>query len=806
MTVAGPNEPAASPAAPAVDVVIPVYNAPSDLARCVESVLACTDPTYRLVLIDDASTDPAIGRYFAELEERGLRHVVLLRNATNLGFTGTANRGLRLGERERTDVVLLNSDTVVTRGWLAALRRCAQSSRHIGTVTPFSNNAEIASLPRFCADNPWPEGGDPEPLRAALEAAAVPTWPELPTGVGFCMLVRRDLIEGIGYLDEEAFGRGYGEENDFCVRGFRAGYRNVLCDDAFVLHLGARSFEGTKSDLARRNLAVLQQRHPHYDAMVREFIARDPLRPIREAALAQWRRATGPALGVLHIMHGHGGGTEHHARALIDATRGRCRHFLAIAVARSWQVEEHLDDGTTRSFRFAHRDGEPLSEFLGGLCATFGIGLVHLHNVSGCREGLVEALTSHRLPWGYTVHDLSFACPLITLHGRNGLYCGAETDRVTCQSCLDAQPGFAGVDVAAWRAAHGAIVAGASFLIAPSRWAAATLERYFPGAAVDVIPHGAPGAWARSTRPSGEAPDRRAPRPLSAVLLPDDGVPTVAVIGAVGPDKGARRLERLVEFARARGGSPRFVVIGYLDVERGPWQSADAVLTVHGVYVPRDLPALLAHYRVRLVAYPSAGPETFSFTLTEAWETGRPAVVPPFGALAERVGETGAGFVLDDADWRSEERMFERIVALLADDAGLRVAGEAALRATHSTQEAMAQRTLTHYLAAARTPPAGPPLDRSRVRDALGYELWWPPAPVVTGVAAGDDAAEPAREPPPADAAGDDSPTTTAAGSTGSRRPVLDAVALRLRGTALGRALAQILPRKVVAGLRARLH
>ena len=802
----------ATPDRATVDIVIPVYNAPSDLARCVASVLACTEPDYRLVLIDDASTDPAIGRYFAELEERKLPHVLLLRNDANRGFTGTANRGMRAGEQERRDVVLLNSDTVVTRGWLAALLRCAHSSPHIGTVTPFSNNAEIASLPRFCEDNRWPEGQDPEPLRAALARAAVPTWPELPTGVGFCMLIRRGLIDGIGYFDEAAFGRGYGEENDFCVRGFRAGYRNVLCDDAFVLHLGARSFESAKAELARTNLAVLQQRHPHYDAMVRDFIARDPLRPIRDAALAQWRTATGPALGVLHVMHGHGGGTEHHARALIDATRGRCRHFLAIAVGRSWQVEEHLDDGGVRSYAFTRGDGERLAAFLGGLCATLGIGLVHLHNISGCREGLFEALSSLQLPWGYTVHDLSFACPLITMHGRNDLYCGGETDPVACQACLLAQPGFAGVDVAAWRDEHAALVGGASFLIAPSQWAAGMLERYFPSAAVDVIPHGAPGSWARSTRPSGEARDRRTPRPLSGVLLPDDGIPTVAVIGAVGPDKGARRLERLVELARARGGSPRFVVIGYLDVERGPWQSADAVLTVHGVYVPRDLPALLAHYRVQLVAYPSAGPETFSFTLTEAWETGRPAVVPPFGALAERVGDTGAGFVLTDDEWRSEERMYERIAALLADGASLRAAGEAALRAPQPTETSMAERTLAHYLAAARSAPLGcPPLSPARVRDALGYALWWPPEPErvparVPQARAAADEAGPVQSIAAATAAASTPAAREAIDTVAAvRRPLLDALALRLRGTGLGRVLVQVLPQGVVARLRARL-
>ena len=130
-----------------VDIVVPVYNAAAELSRCVESVLEHAGGDWRLTLAS---------------------------NPSNLGFTLTANRGMREA-RPGADVVLLNSDTVVTRGWLAALSRCAASDPRIGTITPFSNNAEICSLPRFCANNPWPEGKDPAPLAEALARSAVPT-------------------------------------------------------------------------------------------------------------------------------------------------------------------------------------------------------------------------------------------------------------------------------------------------------------------------------------------------------------------------------------------------------------------------------------------------------------------------------------------------------------------------------------------------------------------------------------------------------------------------------------------------------
>ena len=177
-----------------------------------------------------------------------------------------------------------------------------------------------------------------------------------------------------------------------------------------------------------------------------------------------------PAYGVLHVIHGHGGGTEHHARALIDASRNRYRHYLAIAVGERWQMEAHGDDGSMRAFEFSRQEGETWPVFVAGVCATFGVDVLHLHNISGCRDGIIEALAALDLSYGYTVHDFSFACPTILFLGVDGMYCGAQTDAGFCARCLAAQRPFAEIDIIAWRARHRALLARAAFLVAPSRW------------------------------------------------------------------------------------------------------------------------------------------------------------------------------------------------------------------------------------------------------------------------------------------------------------------------------------------------
>ena len=756
-----------------IDIVIPVFNAAEHARRCIESVLAHDHADCRITMIDDASTEPDVARLFADLEQRNLRELVLLRNERNLGFTATANRGIA---GSSADVILLNSDTIVAGDWIGGLRQCAASDPRIGTITPFSNNAEICSFPRFCIDNRITDAAEAEATAAAIARSAVPTYPDLPTGVGFCLFVRRALIDQIGMLDP-VFGIGYGEENDLCLRAARAGWRNVLADNAFVVHVGGQSFVGQKADLSPRNTAILLERHPHYTRMVEQYIKADPLKALREAAESELTRSQSGARGILHVIHDHGGGTETHVRALIDSSRKRWRHYLAIAVGDAWQIEEHRSDGRVMTFNLARKPDEQWDQFVAQICATFGIALIHLHNISGSREAFFNALPRLGIPYGYTVHDLNFACPTITFLDANQMFCGAVTDVDQCKRCLAAQPEHANIDIVRWRERHHRLLEQAAFLIAPSRWAAETLVRYFPVQSVRLIEHGTAGVTDPSTNP-----------PPSSLALPDDGVPTVALLGAIGPDKGARRIERLVELTRKRNALVRFVLIGYQDVQHGPWQSEDARFTVHGRYRNEELPALLAHYRVTLVLYPSAGPETFSYTLSEAWAAGIPVLVPPIGALAERVEGSGAGWIMTDAQWRDEESMLDRIVALLDGEnrCDLEAAARRARDVPHASLTEMADATFDAYEHALENVIARAsfrPFARARVRDALGYRPWMPPS-----------IAEPVH-----------------VASSVKRRESGDVVtrvaqaALAIRHTVLGRTLYRVTPRPLLDVLKARL-
>lgn len=274
---------------PQPTIVIPVFDAFEALAPCLDSVQR-TAPQARVVVVDDASRDERVTALLDAWARRSEHHE-LARFRHNRGFVRAANHGLVACSG---DVILLNSDTRVTSGWLDALSRCLDSDPEIATATPWTNNGEVASFPDFCKANPVP--ADPEVLARAAAASKRPGYPDLPTAVGFCMAIARRAIEAIGLFDETAFGRGYGEENDFSLRAAAAGMRNVLCDDAYVVHLGGQSFGplGLRPD--EHSMQRLLRKHPDYLATVSAFIAADPLAGRRaefQQALDRARRGMG---------------------------------------------------------------------------------------------------------------------------------------------------------------------------------------------------------------------------------------------------------------------------------------------------------------------------------------------------------------------------------------------------------------------------------------------------------------------------------------------------------------------------------
>lgn len=265
----------------AVSVIIPVYRDLDATQRCLESVFNSDMPsTASVTVINDKSPEPALSAYCRHLTtQAGWR---LIENSDNQGFVKTANCGFAL--EPDADILLLNSDTVVSGNWLQRLCACAYSHPNIGTVTPFSNNGTICSYPVFPIANPLPTSWTAEELDHVFRSANKGEYCEIPTAVGFCMFIKRSCLTETGCFDEVNFGQGYGEECDFSVRASAIGWKNVIAADVFVYHEGAASFASESTDRKRRADAVMHALHPAYHQLVSDFVQADPLSTFRRNA------------------------------------------------------------------------------------------------------------------------------------------------------------------------------------------------------------------------------------------------------------------------------------------------------------------------------------------------------------------------------------------------------------------------------------------------------------------------------------------------------------------------------------------
>jgi GT2 family glycosyltransferase len=263
-------------------IAIPVFNGFEATERCLQSLVDTRiEAKHRVVIINDTSSDARVAPMLdAHSRAHPKRAIEVRHNAVNRGFTWNVNQAIA-ALRADEQLLLLNSDTLVTSGWLDEMLLSAKSEAKIGTVTPFSNNATICSLPDFSREWPVPNVSERERIAKALAAKRVAPI-DLPTAIGFCMLITRDCLDAVGKFDVENFPRGYGEENDFCRRAEASGYRNVLCPNAYVAHEGGQSFSEEKAELMRLGGERLLAKHPDYNDVVGEWIRRDPAKVRRD--------------------------------------------------------------------------------------------------------------------------------------------------------------------------------------------------------------------------------------------------------------------------------------------------------------------------------------------------------------------------------------------------------------------------------------------------------------------------------------------------------------------------------------------
>lgn len=589
-----------------VAIILPVYRGVDMTRRCIlagmHSVLV--DPTAKLVAINDASPDVGMQEMLDNLATQWPNKFYVVKNEINLGFVRTVNVGIAYFPQY--DVILLNSDVVVPKDWLIRLIDEAYSKPNIGTVTPFSNNATICSFPYFCQENTQAFDLDVDAIDAVFKNTKLPCI-EAPTGVGFCMYIRRACLNEVGILNEEKFGRGYGEENDFCQRALKSGWLNLISPNLYAFHEGGVSFSSDKHALVNSAIRVIQDLHPNYHLDVHKFIKDDPLKHARITRYAQLL-ATIEIPKVLHISQSQGGGVKQHIEELNEyygpsmANILLIPHFTKGKVCISLGVTPQADN---LIFKIPS-NYEDLLTFL----KAIGISAVHFHHTLGLNPKLLQLATDLEVTRIITVHDFYWLSANPSLTDETGRYPGFYSGDIV----NPLYPLPQGMTVEVWQEPLRSFIEDAQCVIFPSNSTKTIFESIYKPANSVVCPHVEPHVNI-NTLP---------------INIAQRDVYTIGVLGALGKEKGADLLEELAVKSKEAGLCIKFILIGYA------YRPLKLVETT-GPYETKELKELIQKHKVDVLLFTAHWPETYSYTLSYALHSGLPIIAPNIGAFPERL-------------------------------------------------------------------------------------------------------------------------------------------------------------------------
>jgi GT2 family glycosyltransferase len=612
--------------AEAITVVVPVYGAIFETLHCLYSLLCAKSRLdVRLIVIDDSSPEPDVFEQLAVLaNEHGLFQ--LWRNDENRGFVYSANRGLFAADG---DVILLNSDTIVSDFWVDKLVGVAKSDEAIASVSPMTNNATILSYPYPNRENGLVDNLTHAQIDDLFTENAKSLKPvEVPVNVGYCMLIKQDALQAVGGFDEALFGVGYGEECDWCMRATYLGYKHAVAIDTYVYHHGVVSFSvkaPQRQALAGQALAI---RHPEYWPLVARFCNEDSLfRARRNVDIKRLKHHLSKYKGVvLHVLHSLGGGTEVYARDV-------ARMLLGYGFESVFARPDHV--GRLAVSAYSASDMPNLvfncaddTDLVNKLIKEINLSRMHFHNIIGLSPEATKCIANINIPQTLTLHDYVAICPQLNLLDQRLQYCGVPPAR-RCNACLrERRPPVPADSISAWRREWHATLKKADRVIAPSYFAKDAVTKVFPDVPVAVVPHY----------------EERRTETYADGEPSDSTIRKIAVVGNLSHHKGRDIIYLCARDSYARHLPLQFVVFGSIDLEENQFGGK---LRKMGTYERENLGDHLFRTKCRIGFLPSIWPETFSYVLSEFLAFGLHPVVFNLGAQAERLATAGIGTILD---------------------------------------------------------------------------------------------------------------------------------------------------------------
>ena len=625
-----------------ISIIIPIFNTYEHFNLCIRSVIEKTKINHDIILIDDASTDKRIVELLDELEK--LPNIKVIRNNKNRGFVNNINVGI---QNSKGDIILLNSDTIVTDRWIQKLIVSAYSNENIGTVTPFSNAAGVFSVPKIGVDNEIPEKLNIDSMAKLIENVSNLYYPEVPTGDGFCMFIKRDTINDVGLFDEENFGKGYGEENDFSMRAIENSWKNVLDDSTYIYHARSASFSNEKAALIEKNSLTVNRKYPEYEELVQKFVKSTIFEDLRWSIQAELRNLPIEFVKnkkrILFVIF-EGGGTPQSNDDLIKYLQKDYECYLLVSDSTKIILTKFSNDGfiDLESYKLKKKwntrttHSSEYKNIYFNVLVNYKIDLVHIRHLLKHTFDLPGLCDKLGLPVIFSFHDF-YICPSIHLI-KDNVYCGISciNHDIKCIEWIDF-----------WREEVLEMFKHCNVFVTTSESAKNTYLTVYDelkNADFEVIEHGR------------DFPIFENKEEFSAIPEKDKPI-KIVIPGHIVSHKGANFIKELKSYDKENILEIHF--FGTISEE------LENLGYYHGTYLREELFDRIKKIKPSFIGIFSIVPETFSHTLSEAWACGVPVLASDMGALKGRIDKNGGGWYFDIDN---PQKVYDEIIRICNDE------------------------------------------------------------------------------------------------------------------------------------------
>jgi len=587
-----------------ITVVMPIYKDVECTVRAITSALPdIKKNNSKLILINDCSPSKNMDSELIKIKRANKEFIELISNEINLGFVKSVNKGMKAAGSG--DIVILNSDVVTPTKWLSILIEESEKNSSLATLTPLSNNSTLSSLP-------FKDKGSDILLNYEVNEInnifknKLPLI-SVPTGVGFCMLITERCIKKIGYFNEELFGKGYGEENDFCQRAIKNGLKNYVTPNLYCHHIGEVSFGNESDEMKIKAIKILDRIHPGYSTDINLWFKDNPLktsRLIRNLQISKFYKIP----FILYLSHGLGGGTQENIENIIRNSNNSINIIMNSVGFNDKKISLKFYWNNNFIEEFKSSSSAELIEIFEKL----NLDLIHLHHIAGLEKNILDWLLNIKIPLIVTYHDFYFINANPTLTYPNGEFCGIDAKGKDHDINRLKKPW----DESNWKIKTFEIMKKAKLNIFPSNSSLKIYNKVFseiPNSR--VIPHEIIVEKSRT------------------IEIDECEYLRIGILGALSAEKGAYFLEKIADYTNSiqlKNKKIKFILIGYsfFDIKN---------VEITGYYEKENLPKIIKENNLDGILFLARWPETFSYTLSTSIASNIPIIAPDIGAFPERL-------------------------------------------------------------------------------------------------------------------------------------------------------------------------